>query len=434
MSSSVVPVETDFVAQPTAAQALAANPARAYLQIQNQSAGVITYKFGGDFNAAVNEVQHVAFNRVPTGGTWSLSKSPDTAALAYNDNAAAIQAALEALGSIGANNVTVAGDYTVGFDITFIGALAAMPVGLLTLTSALTDNTAASNAVQAINFDQPPTGGVFAVAFNGEPTGDLGYNMTAAQLKAALNLLGGIAGGVSATAQDGTTKDFSVTMGNAPLASAAQPLLTLVSSTLTGSANQATQVQTLYGTPAPIRGTFQLSNGIQTSAALNYDCSAVDIQAALVAMSSIGAGGATVAGASFAAGFVITSAGSKTLSVQPQLFVVNQLLQADDLNTDVTDGLALDEIDPDDVKLTMVTNVLGHGLDLVNVTFATTTPGGAAADVQTTETLTVAGQATGVDGVDVQVAAGELWDAEVPTSSLWIKSVGANAPVTILEG
>ncbi len=434
MSSSVVPVETDFVAQPTGAQALPANPARAYLQIQNQSGGVITYKFGSNFHTPVNEVQHVAFNRVPTGGTWTLSKGPNTAALGYNDNAGTIQAALEALASIGANNVTVAGDYTAGFTITLIGALAAMPVGLLVLTSALVDSTAASNAIQAINFDQPPTAGTFKVAFIGEPTGDLGFDVTATQLKSALNLLSDINGGVSATAQDGTTKDFSVTMGAAPLASAAQPLLTLVSSTLVGSANQATQVQTLYGTPAPIRGTFQLSNGLQTSAALNYDCAAADIQAALVAMSSIGAGGVTVAGASFAAGFVITSAGTKVNSVQPTLFVVNQQLQADNLNTDVTDGLALDEIDPEDVKLSMALTVLGHGTDSVAVSFATTTPGGASAAVQTTISLTTAGQAAGSDGIDIQVAQGELFDAECPTDSLWIKSVGANAPVTILEG
>ncbi len=391
-------------------------------------------RFGSDFNAPINTVQHVAFNRVPDGGTWSLSKGPNTAALTYASDAAAIQTALEALVSIGANNVTVAGNYTAGFTITFIGALAAMPVPLLVLTSALTDSTAASNAVQAINFDQPPTGGAFTVAFNAEPTSALGFATSAAELKTALNLLGGINGGVSATAQDGTSKDFSVTMGNAPLASAAQPLLTLVSSTLTGSANQATQVQTLYGTPAPIRGTFQLSNGLETSAALNFDCAAADIQTALEGMSTIGVGGATVAGASFAAGFVITWAGIRVNSVQPPLFVVNQLLQADDLNTDVTDGLALDEIDPEDVKLSFVTNTPGHGLDLVAVSFATTTPGGASAAVQTTISLTTAGQAAGNDGVDVQVAAGELFDAEVPTSSLWIKSAGANAPVTILEG
>ncbi len=434
MSSTVVPVETDFVAQPTSAQALAANPARAYLQIQNQSQSVITYKFGGDFNQPVNAVQQVSFDRVPTGGTWSLTHGPDTAALAWDDLFSDIQTALEALPSIGAGNVTVTGDFTAGFTITFIGALASMPVALLTVASALTDSTAASNAVQAINFDQPPTGGTFQVGFEDESTIPLGYDVSASALKDALNLFGSINGGISASAQDGTSKDFSVTMGNAPLAAHAQPLLSLVSSSLTGSANQATQVQTLYGTPAPIRGTFKLSNGLDTTTALNYNCSAADIQAALEYLPSIQSGGVTVAGASFAAGFVITWAGGLVHSVQPELFVVEQLLQGDELNVSATDGLDLDEIDPDDVKLSVVTNVLGHGLDLVAVSFATTTPGGAAAAVQTSITLEAAGQASGDDGIDVQVAQGALFDAECPTGSLWVKSVSADAPVTILEG
>ena len=69
--------------------------------------------------AAVIEVQHVAFNHVPTGGgPWTLGGSGK---LAYNANAAAVQTALRLLTGLG--SVTVAGDYTAGFDVTFTGTV-----------------------------------------------------------------------------------------------------------------------------------------------------------------------------------------------------------------------------------------------------------------------------------------------------------------------
>ncbi len=71
--------------------------------------------------AAIDEVQHVAFSGLPASGTWTLTfDGQTTSALAFDADAAAVQAALRALSNLSA--VTVAGDYAAGFDVTFAGA------------------------------------------------------------------------------------------------------------------------------------------------------------------------------------------------------------------------------------------------------------------------------------------------------------------------
>jgi hypothetical protein len=67
----------------------------------------------------------------PTTGTYTLTiGSHSTAAIAYNADAAAIEAALELLPVIGAGNVTVAAG-SPGFDITFTGDLASTRLPLM---------------------------------------------------------------------------------------------------------------------------------------------------------------------------------------------------------------------------------------------------------------------------------------------------------------
>lgn len=86
---------------------------------------------------AANEIQTAVILGAPTGGTFTLGFGGQTTApLAYNAAAAAVQAALTALTSIGAGNVTVtgsAGQYLV----TFTGALAAKDVSTLVGNGAL---------------------------------------------------------------------------------------------------------------------------------------------------------------------------------------------------------------------------------------------------------------------------------------------------------
>ncbi|MFD3426133.1 hypothetical protein [Nocardia fluminea] len=83
-----------------------------------------------------NEVQSAAITGTPTGGTYTLEfDGQETSALAYNANAAAIQAALQALPTIGAGNVLVTG--TGPYTITFAGDLAGFNVVTIIADDAL---------------------------------------------------------------------------------------------------------------------------------------------------------------------------------------------------------------------------------------------------------------------------------------------------------
>jgi hypothetical protein len=92
-----------------------------------------------------NEVQTLTITGTPTGGTFKLSfRSVTTATIAYNAAAAAVQAALEALSTVGVGNVTCAGGPLPGtpVTITFQGTLAGQNQPLITInTPAFTGGT-----------------------------------------------------------------------------------------------------------------------------------------------------------------------------------------------------------------------------------------------------------------------------------------------------
>ena len=97
---------------------------------------------------AADEVQTVDITGTPTGGTFKLSFEGDaTANIAYNADAAAVDAALEALDSIPAGGVTVTGS-NPNFTVTFAGFLKATPVPLLVLdTNGLTGGSSPTVAI-----------------------------------------------------------------------------------------------------------------------------------------------------------------------------------------------------------------------------------------------------------------------------------------------
>lgn len=89
----------------------------------------------GGISRNVNEVQTLTMTGTPTGGTYTLTYSGQTTtAIAYNANAAAIQAALVALSNIAPGDVVVTG--TGPFTVTFGGTLGATNVAQLTASSA----------------------------------------------------------------------------------------------------------------------------------------------------------------------------------------------------------------------------------------------------------------------------------------------------------
>jgi hypothetical protein len=85
-----------------------------------------------------NEVQTLAITGTPTAGTFRLSfKSVTTATIAYNATAAAVQAALEALSTIGTGNVAATGGPLPGSPVvlTFQGQLAGTNLPMLTVVA-----------------------------------------------------------------------------------------------------------------------------------------------------------------------------------------------------------------------------------------------------------------------------------------------------------
>lgn len=92
----------------------------------------------------INEVQTVTISGTPTGGAFKLTyKGQTTADIAYNAAAAAVDAALEALSTIGVGNVAVTGGPGPGtpYVVTFGGALAGQNVTDITATHTFTGGT-----------------------------------------------------------------------------------------------------------------------------------------------------------------------------------------------------------------------------------------------------------------------------------------------------
>jgi hypothetical protein len=99
----------------------------------------------------VNEVQTLTVTGTPTGGTFRLSfRGVQTAAIVFSATAAAIQAALEALSTVGVGNVVCAGGPLPGspVTITFQGTLAGQNQPMIAVASqAFTGGTTPAAAV-----------------------------------------------------------------------------------------------------------------------------------------------------------------------------------------------------------------------------------------------------------------------------------------------
>lgn len=150
--------------------------------------------------ASQNEIQTVEFTGTPANSTWTLTLGAETtAAMAYNANAGAIKAALEAL--TGIIEVTVTGSYAAGLAIEFTGDDALKAFALMTVNvTALAGVTAAAvaetqagsgaaNEIQTVTFTGTPVASTWTLTLDTEETSALAYNANAATIKAALEAL-----------------------------------------------------------------------------------------------------------------------------------------------------------------------------------------------------------------------------------------------------
>lgn len=121
----------------------------------------------GPATAAVDEVQTVTISGAPTGGTFTLTfNGATTADIAHNATGATVQAALEALSTIGSGNVTVSGAGGGPYTVTFVGTLGGQNVPEMTATGSFTGGTSPSIAVATT------TEGVAESAYNANVTFD----------------------------------------------------------------------------------------------------------------------------------------------------------------------------------------------------------------------------------------------------------------------
>jgi YD repeat-containing protein len=96
----------------------------------------------------VNEVQTVEVDVAQSAGSFRLKFGTQTTAdLADDASAAAVDAALEALSSIGTGNVSVTGSAGGPWTVTFIGALAEQDVALLLAISSPAPRATAQNPI-----------------------------------------------------------------------------------------------------------------------------------------------------------------------------------------------------------------------------------------------------------------------------------------------
>jgi hypothetical protein len=221
--------------------------------------------------------------------TYTLTYGADTtAALAYNATATQVATALNALASVTTDGgVTVAGSYKIGFTVEWVtvgaraGAITATFAGWPSITalsvavSVVGDGSHKekrvlklypwTNAYSAIDVNKIITapaecrwlsGGTFTLTFGANTTGDLAYNISAADLATALNALASViaAGGVTVAGSlsDGWTVTFVAVGARALITGAVTsmpPATTVDAETTTTGTASVVAVQTIRLSP-----------------------------------------------------------------------------------------------------------------------------------------------------------------------------------------
>jgi len=177
----------------------------------------------------------------------------------------------------------------------------------------------AANGIQVIAISGSPTSGTFVVTdFNGESTPPLAYNVSTANLQAALNALPEIAalGGVVVTGTAGTTYTVTSVNDNIEFTLSVAPGLPVAYTS--GVPASASQTITIIGTPTG--GTFTLTDSAgQVTSALAYNATTAAVAAALNLLPAIIAlGGVAVSGTAGSSYVVTTNVNTAVLELTAQ--------------------------------------------------------------------------------------------------------------------
>lgn len=287
---------------------------------------VATLQNGSAAGSVVNMTQTFKIP-ISASGTFIIAIGGQyTTAIATGASAGTVETAVQALSTIGSGNCTVtrssdSNDYT--YVLTITGALSGTTIatGLVTLTSAkalirTTQQGSATgtiqNEIQTLDvgsFDGVRPGPNVIITFNGQSTGGGAFftSTTAAGLKTLLEDLSNLSSvnvtrtgsvfTIEFTGADGSANQPQITVGDYSAGTATHtPTVTTTPGSGSGSAVNEQQTVTLTGVPTG--GTFTLTFDGQTTSAIAYNASAATVDAALEALSNIGAGDITVTGSS----------------------------------------------------------------------------------------------------------------------------------------
>jgi hypothetical protein len=269
------------------------------------------------FSAGTNESQSVSLGGSPTAGTFTLTYSGQTTtAIAYNATAATVDAALEALSNIGSGDVTCTNGPLPGInvDVEFTASLSSKNVaemtgdadgmkGLITTTTA---GTQAVNQIVSLETDVPAGTGTFTLTFGGQTTPDIAYDASAATIEENLLALSTVGeGNLACTSGPIDNAAVVVTFGGT-LASQDVGAITATSDmTQTSPVLNATVTTTGFGgrnekqrisVDGASGGTWTSNYSGQTTAAIQFDATASEVQQAIEALSTTGNGNISVIG------------------------------------------------------------------------------------------------------------------------------------------
>jgi len=174
-----------------------------------------------------------------------------------------------------------------------------------------------------------PTSGTFTLTFGGQTTAAIPFNATAAQVQSALVAISSIGAG-NVTCSGGPLPASSVLISfSGSLAFRSQPPISVGANGLNGGASPAivqagagalvSDVQTLSLANNPTAGTFTLSFIGQTTSPLPFNATVAQVQAALAALSNIGAGNVSCSGGPLPAAVTIAFAGGLASGAQPMI-------------------------------------------------------------------------------------------------------------------
>lgn len=318
------------------------------------AAVVTTDTEGRPVDAGENEVQTISFDSVPTDGNWSLTfDDKTTTLLSEATTASELEDALEALDSIAIGNVTVTGNFTDGFVVTFVSALGLQDVSLIEVAqnelsidqavvvtpSTVQEGGGGNDEVQRIDFDFAPDAGQWKIEFDGEETDILSSGETSQTVETALESLSNIGSGnieVTGDFSNGFILNFTGTLANTDVAEVTisfntltidQPVDISVEETTPGREVDAgeDEVQTISFDFVPDSGNFQIEYDGETTANIAYTASAATVETELEALSNITDVDVT---GNFTDGFTVTFQNADGKTDQVQMTIASNSLSA----------------------------------------------------------------------------------------------------------